>query len=548
MSGNENIFLGSGASLTLVPELDLHFLIKSSSGTGLTLATGIESETAYSNLYHWVPKMYVGCTVDIYNSGGTLLSTHLITDNNEDTLVLGTVAAAFAASNYAVIRGYGAPCPGAKNSTVARLNADNWLGILESATFPNVEQEMKQMNLQLGGTRSITHQYRGIRTASGGNLGLVMHTGQMLYYALGKCTQVRANLGNELLTHGSGSAYAAGSAGKVYINTNANGSATNTGTGALTTISNFSETGPIFYRPVYGGTTLTPPLNLHIETLNDMELIDRTTVDASTLLVVDPIEYTFNEQNTSALPSFSLEQSIAKDPSQLLTDSTGKTNSESQNFVRVARGNRINTLTITASEGEEMKMTADLNTRAVESIRNLGAGTNYEGRAGIEDNAQLFNWDGNGGTTMFSPFFFSAGTFSILGEQFLKMNSMTLTINNNLIDKRYMGGHRDMKEGLAGQRTYELQMTAIVTDDVLFQEIFNEAENVGTTTGAGLIELAFTKDNGESVTIQLKDYFIDTATWTIPDDKGPITVEATVKPRNLKTDGCVVNTSWVLQG
>ena len=109
MSGNENIFLGSGASLTLVPELDLHFLIKSSSGTGLTLATGIESETAYSNLYHWVPKMYVGCTVDIYNSGGTLLSTHLITDNNEDTLVLGTVAAAFAASNYAVIRGYGAP-------------------------------------------------------------------------------------------------------------------------------------------------------------------------------------------------------------------------------------------------------------------------------------------------------------------------------------------------------------------------------------------------------------------------------------------------------
>ena len=42
MAGNENIFLGSGASLTLVPELDLHFLIKSSSGTGLTLATGIE--------------------------------------------------------------------------------------------------------------------------------------------------------------------------------------------------------------------------------------------------------------------------------------------------------------------------------------------------------------------------------------------------------------------------------------------------------------------------------------------------------------------------
>ena len=69
-----------------------------------------------------------------------------------------------------------------------------------------------------------------------------------------------------------------------------------------------------------------------------------------------------------------------------------------------------------------------------------------------------------------------------------------------------------------------------------------------STTGTGLIQLAFTKDNGESVTIKLKDYFIDTANWTIPDDKGPVTVEATVKPRNLLTDGCVVNTSYILQG
>tara|TARA_R100000234_G_scaffold44520_1_gene26517 strand:- start:1624 stop:3261 length:1638 start_codon:yes stop_codon:yes gene_type:complete len=545
MAGNANIFLGSGASLTLVPELDIYFPIHSGSGTGLSTATGIKADTAYTNVYHWVPKMYVGCTVDIYNTGGTLLSTHLITDNTEHTLVLGTAAATFASGNYGIIRGYGAPCPGARNSLTARLNADNWLGILESATFPQVEQEMKQLNLQLGGTRSITHQYRGIRTASGGNLGFIMHTGAMLYYALGKCTQVKANLSAATI---GGSGYSAASAGKVYINTNANGSPSATGTGALTTITNFSETGPIFYKTDYNGTNLTPNVNLRIDAVNDLQLVDRTTVDASTLLVVDPIEYTFNEQNTSELPSFSLEQSIAKDPATLTTDSTGKTNAESQNFVRVARGNRINTLTITASEGEEMKMTADLNTRAVESIRNLGAATNYESRAGVEDNTQLFNWDQNGGTTMFSPFFFSAGTFTILGEQFMKMNSMTLTINNNLIDKRYMGGHRDMKEGLAGQRTYELSFTAVVTDDALFQEIFNEAENTGTTTGTGLIQLAFTKDNGESVTIKLKDYFIDTANWTIPDDKGPVTVEATVKPRNLLTDGCVVNTSYILQG
>jgi len=49
-----------------------------------------------------------------------------------------------------------------------------------------------------------------------------------------------------------------------------------------------------------------------------------------------------------------------------------------------------------------------------------------------------------------------------------------------------------------------------------------------------------------SVTISLTDYHLYGSTWTIPDDKGPITVEATVKPRSLNE--CTVKTHWVLQG
>ena len=255
----------------------------------------------------------------------------------------------------------------------------------------------------------------------------------------------------------------------------------------------------------------------------------------------------FEELNTSELPSFSLEQNIAKDPNDLTTDTTGASISESKNFVRVARGNRMASVSISASEGEEMKMTAELNTRAVENIRRIldGAAV-YQGRSGVEDNAYLFNWQHVLGTDMAAPFFFSAGTFSILGQEFAKMNSVTLTINNNLIDKRYMGGHRDIKEALAAQRTYELQGTAVVTDDALFDEIFNESENIGTTVNTGLIELKFTKDNDEEILLQFKDYFIDTANWTIPDDKGPVTVEFTVKPRNLHN--CEVTTGYILQG
>jgi hypothetical protein len=42
------------------------------------------------------------------------------------------------------------------------------------------------------------------------------------------------------------------------------------------------------------------------------------------------------------------------------------------------------------------------------------------------------------------------------------------------------------------------------------------------------------------------DYFTTANTWTIPDDKGPVTVEATLMPRTLTN--CTAITHWVLQG
>ena len=65
-------------------------------------------------------------------------------------------------------------------STAKRLHADQWLGILESATFPTTEVEMKQQKLSLGGSRNFTYQYKGITSFSGGNLGLVANHGAWL--------------------------------------------------------------------------------------------------------------------------------------------------------------------------------------------------------------------------------------------------------------------------------------------------------------------------------------------------------------------------------
>ena len=41
-------------------------------------------------------------------------------------------------------------------------------------------------------------------------------------------------------------------------------------------------------------------------------------------------------------------------------------------------------------------------------------------------------------------------------------------------------------------------------------------------------------------------YLLNTATITIPEDKGPITLEGTIKPRSLTS--CSVETHWILQG
>jgi hypothetical protein len=143
---------------------------------------------------------------------------------------------------------------------------------------------------------------------------------------------------------------------------------------------------------------------------------------------------------------------------------------------------------------------------------------------------------------MREPFFFSDGTFKLLGESFLKINSLTLTMNNNLQDRRFLGvGSKDVQEAIPAQRTYEISFTGHVTDDALYTALLNDSENTTQT-----IELIFTKANGETITLKFTDYFISANNFPIPEDKGPIVVEATVMPRNLNL--CTVKTHWLLQG
>ncbi len=546
MAINTDIFLGSGASLTMIPELDLKVILNNSGST----ATKLVADALWSDNVRMVENLYVGCVFDLYDastSTTTIHSTHVITANDTTSFTISPAhdLTVEDATDFIVIRGYGAPAPTTLDSGNARLSADNWLGVLESSTFPNLEVEMKQLNLSLGNSRNFSHQYKGIETASGGSLNIVANQGTWLYYALGKCTQINATFtGSSSLDPADIRTAHANNVHYLDIGETA------TAKTFSNDITGFTNTGPIFYRTAKDSTFMIPPV-ANQDTATHMALLTLPEYNASGVLT-NPIKYTFAEANGEELPSFGLEQNMSKlEASNAYRTGDTSLATESHNFVRIARGNRVNTLTMTANENEEVKMTLDLNSRAVHKLK---TGEAYEGRAGVSDNADLFNF-GSGSNTLaatgeesLEPFFFSSGSFSIFGQQFLKITNMTLTINNNLQDKRFIGvGNKSVKTAIPAQRTYELSFTAMITDNRLFEELLDQTEEGATN----LITLQFDKNApdgtlNEQILLKFQDYYLSTANITIPDDKGPITIEGTVMPRNLNT--CEVRTHWILQG
>ena len=192
MALNTDIFLGAGTSLTFVPECDLYLGIgrqddDSAYPTNGSLSTNeIKASAEFLANFSLVENLYRGCIVERYSADDTLMNSLIIKSNTSTTL---TTVDSFKpnATDYFVIKAYGAPTP-ATTATAKRLLSDEWLGILESATFPTVEPEVKQVNLSLGGSRNFTYQYKGITAFGTADLNLVANHGAWLYYFLGRCT------------------------------------------------------------------------------------------------------------------------------------------------------------------------------------------------------------------------------------------------------------------------------------------------------------------------------------------------------------------------
>ena len=540
---NTDIFLGSGASITFIPENDLFIGVGLKDGGGALDGSAqsiIQVNSTFDSDFELIVDLYKGCLLERYNTSDALQSTHRITSNDANSFTISPSASA-ASTDYFVVKSYGAPVP-APVSTAKRLLSDEWLGILESASFPSTEVEMKQTNLSLGGSRNFTYQYKGITSFSGGNLGLVANHGAYLYYFLGKCTQLICStdaLATALSTDAHRQTLAHGSSDNdSFLIRSMDAGTGEVAAGDDATILGIVETGPIFRRTI--GNKICPPISPFEATDAQLDFYHKLDRPTGSTTLSKAITYTFAEQDGDLLPSFALEQNFSKltGTNQYRTNTAAE--AEDLNFVKIARGCRVNTLTMTANENEEVKMTLDLTTR---NVHTLSQTEQYDARRGVTDESSFLNYESstNADETR-EPFFFSDGTFKLLGETFLKINTLTLTMNNNLQDRRFLGiGAKDISEAIPAQRTYELAFTGHVTDDALYTALLNDSEDTTQT-----IELIFTKSNGENITRKFDDYFVSANTFPIPDDKGPVVVEATVMPRTLNT--CTVKTHWILQG
>ncbi len=401
---NTNIFLGSGSSVTFVPEVDIYLkpaaltalslssgattneskvityasntnvvagmaitgtgipngtliatvdsatqatldTAATATGSGLSLtATNIKKLNLHSDFtsrFDLVDDLYIGCVLEFYDAG-TLTSTHRITSNDSTTLsfhpALGhpSTFTLSTADDYFRLKGYGAPCPAnSGSSNLKHLNADYWMGIVESLTFPSVEVEFKQQNLFVGGSRNFTYQYKGIETAGNASVNIVANHGAWLYYFFGKCSAITATLD---ASTNPASDFQGGGGNKYFLN----------GTSV-------TDTGPLFYRSIDNG--MVPPVLRGQDTFGDL---DHLTEPSGTTTISNPITYTFAEQDGDDLPSFAMEQVFSKLPStNTYSTNTDASADEDTNFVLIATGNRVNTLTMTANENEELKMTMD---------------------------------------------------------------------------------------------------------------------------------------------------------------------------------------------
>lgn len=494
MVSNE-VFVGANAQVGLCPELDLFFDQAVLGGNGLT----VELSSGQQSVTKLIPNLYIGCTAKITTQSNVATTYRTVVSNDATTFTLDSAPTDSNGADVGsgtiefTILSFGAPAYGPTKSSTGTILSDTWVGLVNTFTPPNVEVEMKQLNLAAAGGRNFDYQYKGAETVSGGSLDISLNNGSWLYYALGKVA-----LGTMT-----------GSTSSTVDSNSHNGVGFDIGTERVVRIvdaNNFPEV--------------------------DNAGTDLAATQFNLLAGNDMFNYTFSEANDDVLPSFALDVVYRKAGHSNTTALDALSPNENM-YSRIFTGCQVNTMTLNFEEGQELKCSLDLVTR-----RAFDAPNGYLPLGGNSSLTALSNTSGGRGMVNYSstltdnyPFLFSDGTITLFGQTLARVKGGSLVISNNLLPQRYIGNYNRQitSAHLPGQRTYELTLTMLITDTTLWDELRNDNESTGA------LRLKFTKDSGEEIDIQLADYLINSVNVPFPEDKGPVEVEASITARTLTT-------------
>lgn len=411
-----------------------------------------------------------------------------------------------------------------------RLLSDTWLGLTDSVSIPSTSIETKGIPISTG-SRSMVYQFKGMETTSGGSFSVTANNFSWLYYAFGnkEITTVTGETGVTMASDGE------------FLSTGLSGNNFIRDTGANTIG---------FNRTV--GNVVCPPLNPQVsQDTTGIQKVDTTTLS-------NKITYTFSESDSEDLPTFALEYTLKKPDNQstVAVDAgsqilpTGMDTSKETVYSKIYPGCMVSSLTMDASANQEVKMNVNFETK-----KTFVAPTSYDTANNQTDVKNFVNFGSpQGGITnedeeLLRPFFFSDGTISMFGQDYIRIETMSLEINNSLTPKRFVGKYDKTSQfHFPGQRTYNLSFSGLVTDSAVFDALRETQAFSLNGTDGNQITLRFTKDLATDETLEMvfKDYMVTSAEFPLTNDKGPITVNWTIVP--LKLHSCTHTTNWIIQG
>ena len=519
------VYTGAGLSATLIPEMDLELseLVGTTNNSVKKISLKEDSDIGKKTL-SWtvganttlVTDMYKGCmaTLGRYaNNSATLIDTVtlMIKSNTERTIIFNQKLSDTHTDDFTCkILAFGTPCPYPRydvvgNLSMPLLNANNWLGLVNTISPPTVDAEMKQLNMALGGTRNFNYQYKGSETVGNASIDVSLNNGSWLYYALGGMTYSHA--GSEINTNETLATSLSSKSGQAY---------------------GLASGGTNIYK--VRSSAVWPPLPSSATPANYKRIKGYT-------------DYIFSENDSGDLPSFALE--VTAEKHNVTYNAQDSTDDKRKHYSKIYTGMQVNTLTLNFEEGQEVKATIDAVCRRAHDVEEA-----YAPRANTT-NDNLFNRKALEGQTKTGddtkPYMYSDGSVKMFGQTLARVKSGSITITNNLTPQRYIGNYdRTIASAhVAGQRTYEVQLNMLIVDNTMWAELRKQNE---TDSTVGDIEIEFEKDgnSNDKILLTLKDYLTTAVDIPFPDDKGPLEVSLTAQARTFGT--CTYTGKWVIQG